>query len=148
MRKRKLRWAIVGLALALVLAVGAFAPWPRPDRITKENCDRIRKGMSRAEVYALLGPPGDHRTVDTVMPIDSNRAFTHMVPKLYDNLFSRWEVEELTWLGDEGNIHVYLGTGGVVNNCFTFMDKLDQNPLDNLLWRSKRQWREWFPEKP
>ena len=54
MRRRKLI-AAVGL-----VAVGAFVMWPRMDRITRENFDRISKGMSRAEVEAILGPPGDY----------------------------------------------------------------------------------------
>jgi hypothetical protein len=49
MRRRK-RLAVVGLAV--LVAVGALVLWPRPDRITRENGDRIKDGMSRAEVGA------------------------------------------------------------------------------------------------
>ncbi len=41
--KRKLL-ATAGLVLTLA---GAFALWPRADRITQKNCDRIREGMSQ-----------------------------------------------------------------------------------------------------
>jgi hypothetical protein len=65
MRRRKLRWVVAaGVALGLACFV-ALALWPRPDRITQENCDRITRGMSREEVCALLGPPGDSRTILT-----------------------------------------------------------------------------------
>src|SRR4051794_12025520 len=61
MRRRRLRCG-AALALAVLLAAGVFVLWPRADRITRENFDRIRGGMSREEVYAILGPPGDYRT--------------------------------------------------------------------------------------
>jgi hypothetical protein len=48
MRRRTLLVALAGLAV--VVAVGAIVLWPRQSlRITCENCDRIREGMSRAE---------------------------------------------------------------------------------------------------
>ena len=59
MRRRKLLVVLAGLA---VVAAGVVVLWPRPDRITRENCDRIRPGMTRAEVEAILGPPDDYRT--------------------------------------------------------------------------------------
>ena len=59
MRRRKL---IALAGLAVLVAAGAFVLWPRPDRITRANYDRIRMGMSRAEVEAILGPPGDYTT--------------------------------------------------------------------------------------
>jgi hypothetical protein len=57
MRRRKL---LVALAwLAVVVAAGVVVLWPRENRITQENCDRIKEGMSQAEVEAILGPSGD-----------------------------------------------------------------------------------------
>ncbi len=54
MRRRKLlRWAVAGLALA---GFGVFLLWPRPERVTRENFARIRKGLSETEVQAILGP--------------------------------------------------------------------------------------------
>src|SRR5262245_31156651 len=62
MRGRKRLWVLVGLA-AVLLAVGAFmAGPPPPDRVTRANFDRVWEGMSRAEVEAILGPPGDYTT--------------------------------------------------------------------------------------
>jgi hypothetical protein len=60
MRRRTLLVALAGLAVMVAAGVGAL--WPRPSRVTGENFDRIEKGMSRAEIEAVLGPPGDYRT--------------------------------------------------------------------------------------
>src|SRR5262249_12806073 len=60
MRKWKRR--LFGVVAAVLLAGVALVAWPRPGRITRVAFDRIRPGMSRAEVEALLGSPGDYRT--------------------------------------------------------------------------------------
>jgi hypothetical protein len=32
-----------------------------------------------------------------------------------------------------------------VMNCWSgSVSKVEQGPLENLLWRAKRQWRKWF----
>ena len=54
MRKRKLWWVAVGLAMLLV-AAGAFVAWPEPSSpVTWQNYSRLRYGMSWAEVEAIL----------------------------------------------------------------------------------------------
>jgi hypothetical protein len=58
MRRRKLLVALVGLAV--VVAAEAVVRWPRPYRITETNYNCICKGMSRAEVCAILSSPGDY----------------------------------------------------------------------------------------
>ena len=60
MRRRKL---LVALAVGVVVLVGvaALVAWPWGERITPDNINRIMAGMSRAEVEAILGPPGDFR---------------------------------------------------------------------------------------
>jgi hypothetical protein len=73
LRRRQL---LVALAvLAVLVAVGLFVLWPRLDRITDENFNRIQEGMSRAEVEAILGPPGDCRAAPTTYDpdLDANR---------------------------------------------------------------------------
>jgi outer membrane protein assembly factor BamE (lipoprotein component of BamABCDE complex) len=56
MRRWKLLLVLAGLS---VLAVGAFALWPKPitPGLTQENFDRVEVGMTLPEVKALLGEP-------------------------------------------------------------------------------------------
>jgi hypothetical protein len=136
MRRRKL---VAAVGLAVLVAVGAFALWPRTDRITLENYDRIHQEMTRAEVEAILGPPGDYRTratacrgvPDRVRDFDETDATT----------------DDKQWDGDGGSIHVDYGRAGtVVYVTYREMEEADQGPLDVLLWRAKRLWRRWFPD--
>jgi hypothetical protein len=62
------RWPVL-LALLVVLggqAVGlVFLPG---GRVTRENCKRIREGMTEAEVRAILGKPSDDSLLDPEGP--------------------------------------------------------------------------------
>jgi hypothetical protein len=94
MRRRKLLVALAGLAV--VGAAGAVVLWRRSAHVTRASCDRIRVGMSRAEVEAILGgPPGDYRAGPTVGPEfeESFRTVVHL-PELSHN-GSTWP-----WIGD------------------------------------------------
>jgi hypothetical protein len=138
MRSRKLLVALAGLAV--VVAAGAVALWPhsRPDRVTRENCNRIYPGMTLGEVVATLGPPGDYTT--------GPREFRG-VEAIEDT--SPWFVPDKNWEGDQGVIFVALERGGaqrVARAWFKGWTKVEQSSLDNLLWRAKRQWRRWIPE--
>jgi outer membrane protein assembly factor BamE (lipoprotein component of BamABCDE complex) len=61
MRRRRILIVQAGLVVALFATV-VLLLWPRPDLITRENIERIREGMSREEMEAILGAPGDYRT--------------------------------------------------------------------------------------
>jgi hypothetical protein len=52
MRKRTRLAVLAGVVL--LVGVGVYVLWPGPDRITRENCDRLRFGMSRTQAYAIL----------------------------------------------------------------------------------------------
>jgi hypothetical protein len=127
--QKRIEALAVGL---LVVGIAALLLWPEPpepDRVTQENFDRISDGMSRAEVEAILGPPGD--------------STSEPPSQLYPSLKSLG----LDWDADTAWVSIgFDDSGGVVRKRFYSMSRREQGPLDNLLWRAKRQWRRWFPE--
>jgi hypothetical protein len=136
MRRRTLLVALSGLTV--VVAAGAVVLWPRPSsRITKENFDRIQTGMSREEVVAILGPPGDY----TTGPFQTD----HGVVFNYYELPSRADI--LSWADDGAYVDVVFDHDDnyVYDRHFDTIARVPLSPLDNLLWRLKRQWHRWFP---
>jgi hypothetical protein len=130
---------LVPLAGFLVLTlIGVSVLWPRQNRITRENYDRIRFGMSRAEVEAILGLPGDHSTMDSqglgvhVTDVDIDHSGSHDVT--------------VAWISDGADVWVFLNPmGKVVGKQYIPLRAVDHGPLGNLRWRAKRQWHRWFP---
>jgi hypothetical protein len=121
--------------LTVVLAVGAVTLWPpSASRITRENFNRIVSGMSRAEVEAILGPPGDYRTGPTSLGAGSATTF-----RSPEGLVLWWEI-------DTGALSVTLDRSDrVVQTGSMASLPPDDDALRNFLWRAKRQWRRWFP---
>ncbi len=145
MRRRKL---LPGALAVLVLAgVATFALWPSPHRVTRENCGRVREGMTRAEVEAVLGPPGDYRTGP--VNFDGGLVFDGgFVPLKVTPITMPWEsdVDDARWAGDSAYLAVRFDSAGRVRGCYLVRtSKAAQSPLADLLWRLGRQWRRWFP---
>jgi hypothetical protein len=116
----------------MLVAAGAFVLWPRSTRMTRENFDRIRDGMSRVEVEAVLGPPGDYRTG----PQQCLPSFKEV---------GEWATVS-DWFADEAFFSVgFDESGGVVWTRLVPTSRVEQGPLENLCWRAKRQWRKCFP---
>ncbi len=147
MRRRKLRWATVGLVA--LTGVGVFVLWPRPSQVTPESFDRIRLGMGRAEVEAIFGPPGDYRT----RPIDPSGALTIIDDPEWNavRLSDEPETTEKVWRSDSVEIRVVYPKAGALTYALPWSaDEVDQylatqTPWENLRWRAERQWRRWFP---
>jgi hypothetical protein len=133
MRFWRLLLPLAGLAL---VAAGTFVLWPRTDRITRKNFDRIEKGMSRVQVESILGPPGDYRTgpgaIDWIPefgPVTGNTIWG----------------EGRCWWADTLLIVVAFDESGSAYRYWCFDEKRSQqSPLENFLWRAKRLWRRWF----
>jgi hypothetical protein len=93
------RWLLAVLAVSvLVLLAGTAWPIIFPagnPRLTRQNFDRIKEGMRREEVEAILGPPGDYRTAPT------RRFFILTCSSQMDPGLSCWQ---LGWAGDEAEI--------------------------------------------
>jgi hypothetical protein len=138
MRRRKL----VGLLAAIALvSASAFVLWPRPPRVTRQNCSRLQYGMDRKEVETILGPPGDH----TTRPVTGVSG--HQIV-LFWREGARPRGTPLTWRADTGSVSVTMSqlTDRLEVAKFQEVDCENQSFLDNLLWRAKRQWRKWLPE--
>jgi hypothetical protein len=157
-RKRTVRW-LLAAGLVVPVAAGVYEAWPRPDRITQANEERIRIGMSRAEVLAILGPPGDYTTAPTwsddgekwVRPIFDPASGTHWLPRVDGHQFKPLPVagsKEETWKGDTGKIGVMFDASGRVWEHWYYPDKrMELGLYESLRWRARREWRRWFPEK-
>src|ERR1700722_7606055 len=105
MRRRKVLVTLVGLA---VVAVGAFVLWPRKHRITRENYERIREGMSRAELEAILGPSGDYTTGPVLL-----NAGTRSVIDIGDD-GNPHDFPATEWRGDTASVWVAFSASGDV----------------------------------
>jgi hypothetical protein len=129
--------------LAVVVAAGVVVLWPRQDRITQKNFALIHVGMTRADVEAILGPPGDYTTGPltvggglTISPWRVNA--TRLYPKENGSPYD--------WLTDTGWYTVtFDDSDKVEGRDFESGTKAKQGTVDNLLWRVERQWRRWFP---
>jgi len=134
MRRRTLLVVLAGLAV--VVAAGVVVLWPRPERITRENFERIKEGMSQAEVEEILGPPGDY----TTEPTDWEN---------YSDLRGLLATDETmsTWVFDEPVMIVVFDkkSGRVIGKLMNKNDRQNTGALYTLLWRAKRQWHRWFP---
>jgi hypothetical protein len=107
--------------------------------------------MSRAEVEAILGPPGDYRTG----PVDYDGGFVPLKitpitngglpPSALPIGYSSGE-DIARWTGDSAYIAVLFNRDGRVGGWYVVpTSNAVQSPLANLLWRLGRQWRRWFP---
>jgi hypothetical protein len=138
-RRRTLLAALAGLAV--VVAAGAVVLWPRPNRVTAKNVERLRVGMTQNEVEAIIGLPGDHSTQETVVMPMTTESWSDVIGETNRN-----ESKD-RWIGDDTWVDVAFAKSGYV----TWMQLgkrsvVDHGPLGNLLWRAKRQWHRWFPE--
>ena len=131
--------------LAMIVAGGALVLWPPTDpasRITQENFERIKEGMSRAEVEAILGPAGDYSTG----PTQRFMSVEDIIAQARLDTFSLHS-GELTWTSDMVMVRVEFDSRGVATaKYFTALVKLKQTFVDSLIWRAERQWRHWFRE--
>jgi hypothetical protein len=127
------------LSLAVLLAVMAYAARPiffppTNPRLTRENFDRIKEGMKRADVEAILGPPGDYRTG----PIDPDPQVIMFLPS-----GRRRENWSHAWLGDKAIFLAWVDPDGTITqHCFRSME-LEPVEFGTLMrWRCRRWWLE------
>jgi hypothetical protein len=141
------RWIIVSLALVLILTGAAFVFWPRASRVTRENFQRLHGRMTRTEVEAILGPPGDYRTGPTGAISAPRWDYLHVFEEAESPLAeAAGAVDE--WQSDSVVIRVAYGRSDAAAeaSCWDH-ERQERGLLDNLLWRAGHLWRRWFPEE-
>jgi hypothetical protein len=133
MRRRTVVVVLAGLAV--VVTVGAWLLWPQPDRITKGNVNRIGKGMSRAQVEAILGSPGDYaggptRTVPWNPVVNSQE-------------------DLVEWWTDTGRATVAFDRQSQVVVWVVYFpcSRIPQGALENLMWRIERLQYNWYKRR-
>jgi hypothetical protein len=136
MRKRTLLVVLAGVVVVVLLGcTGHFLLSPS-GQATHDNFARLESGMSLAEVESILGPSGDQTT---------GPAF-----KVLRGRLDEWPPPGTTvveWESDDSWITVAFDVSGrEVAAVYSRMARNQQGPLDNLLWRAKRQWHRWFLE--
>jgi hypothetical protein len=152
MRRRKLFLMLVGLTG--VVAAGVVALRPNTDRITTENYERIEIGMTRRQVEAILGPPGDYRTCLGETGFGEDTQSMAWVPDpAWFGVTSNWDRFPSTpptlwasWVMDSFQIDIFIDDGQVYDKQVLTRRKQPGGQFDNFLWRAKRQWHRWFPE--
>jgi hypothetical protein len=117
-----------GLVLAGILVSLAM---PRHCPVNPAAYERIEKGMTKAEVEAILGgPPGDYRTRpgrETYLPLPILSPEEEV-----------WPVER--WQGDEGAVHIYFDSYGVRvrEKEFEEAQATDTGLVELIRWRLER----------
>jgi hypothetical protein len=74
------RWLLLPVVAAFVLILGSLMSlqfWPLEGCVTRVNCERITPGMSRTEVYDLLGGPGWRPDCGVGIPPGEDPEFWH-----------------------------------------------------------------------
>jgi hypothetical protein len=133
MTARKLRWTVAGLA---VVAAGAFALWPRAERVTRENFARVKYRMTRAEVEAILGSPTHQYAGRGRLTIHDSDDFKQPPPAF-----------TLEWDNDRDTIAISFDESGREVSCVFSTFPVNRPPLETLRWRLHRLWPRWFPAK-
>jgi hypothetical protein len=133
------RWRLVVLVgAAAVLMVWWVLVEPPHIWLGSDPYARLEVGMSRRQVEAELGPPGDYRSGATVVGPGTSNKLVNYDPR------SVAVISE--WLNDRWVFVVaFDGDGRVVRMFLRDNTWEKQGRFENLLWRTKRLWREWFP---
>lgn len=121
-----LEWSLV-FWLGRVIFISLLSLSIPPTGLTKTNFDRIKSGMQRQKVEAILGcPPGDYRTGPTVSCL---AGFASLAVE--DNT-----LRKLTWQGDRTNIEIWIDPKGLVK--YSSYELMKPKPLGfvrKFLWR-------------
>lgn len=140
MQSQKAHYVSVGEVVLFAL----LALIPMPSRATRANYDRVKKGMSRVEVHAILGAPGDYRN----QPTRFWRGVSEKI--LYSWISEAGKPEPVfeCWQSDDGLFEVVFDPPEVVvATGYTDAGENDKGPIGNYLWRASRPWHPWLRDE-
>jgi hypothetical protein len=116
------------LLIPVVLAAVLYCCWPSYPPISSKNAARIRTGMTRVEVEAILGPPREEMSQGQGVHIH----FAHV------EFAHNPTVTELTWTSDEAYVWLGLDKQGVVLWKYAVPVRGDsETRWQAFLWRVK-----------
>ena len=149
-RRGRIGGAILLAALSLL---GAALVWvPFGNRVTRGNCERIKEGMTEAEVRAILGKPWDDSLLDPEPSSDvvhSRLLYERLQEELLDSAFEqehqtpKSEYYQL-WVGKGFVIWVAFDDNKQVAFSRLFTDPdLPQTTLPVRIWRRLRPRLGW-----
>lgn len=139
---RKWKWLALAAGAAFLLASGVIANSHRRSPVTLETYQRIVAGMTRTEVKALLGPPGDYRTAPMTTNVQSS-AECELLPHSLGS-----STGSLCWKKDSGSISVSFDYADRSSfKSYWRMAKEEKTPVENLVWQAKRQWQRLIGEE-
>ena len=132
--------------LAVVVAAGMVVLWPRSEpasRITVESFRRIRKGMTRAEVEAILGMP---QAVSEGSKALASRGNYPGGSEWKIAQSSRHKASEngCDWYEDYYGIRVTF-SASLRATSGEWFPPAPQDFIERLRCQAERQWHRWFP---
>jgi hypothetical protein len=104
---RILTWRKCLLLMVPILALLLTAFVLRPKhRVTRQNFEVIRAGMTLDKVETVLGPPGDYRTAEVDLDLSKDDGEFFNVMNAPEVLLGERRFRHEWWRGNEGNIWV------------------------------------------
>jgi hypothetical protein len=129
MGRRTRRLLLLALPAVLALGLVAWLLWPRTaiTTITEQNAEKIREGMTVAEVEAILGGPGRSESPGRFLPAMSNEQFREIAIRFRPaEPHSEWQsnqVRVLVRFDPEGRVQEWT--------CFP-VRRESESPVDML----------------
>jgi hypothetical protein len=140
--RRTLLVALAGLAIIAAVAVVLWPPIDPASRITQENFERIKPGMTMAEVTAMLGPPGDYENPDS--PVKFHTGDGPTFGSMMTPVDGPKSVE--IWDSDTAFVSIEVDSSDTVRwGTFAPQHVPNGSLLSTALGWAKRQWHRWFP---
>jgi hypothetical protein len=140
-RRERRMLAVLATFVLAIAAAYAVKHWPAPPpRFTREKFDRIGKGMSSAEVEAILGPPGDYSTGPTTGTLVADKVYEVLPDPLAKLVSLRWKrpavSEYSSWSDDHGGVRVgYNASGKVAHKTLWHGRRIELDGFEWLRWQ-------------